>query len=67
MEGFGDAGAIWRKSVHSGAHNNCVEVADLPGVIAVRDSKSPGPKLAFTRRQWRAFADRVKSGRFDTT
>jgi hypothetical protein len=36
--------ARWRKSTRSG-EGNCVEVADnLPGVVAVRDSKDPaGP------------------------
>ncbi|MFG2054462.1 DUF397 domain-containing protein [Micromonospora sp. NPDC048930] len=51
-------GARWRKSTKS--ENNggdCVEVADnLPGVVAVRDSKDPtGPVLAFTPSAWQAF------------
>jgi hypothetical protein len=38
----------------------------LPGIVAVRDSKNPdGPKLAFTRREWEAFAAGVKASRFD--
>ncbi|TDC00855.1 DUF397 domain-containing protein [Micromonospora fluostatini] len=50
-------GATWRKSTRSG-NGECVEVAvDLPGVVAVRDSKDPhGPVLAFTRVAWRSFA-----------
>ena len=32
--------ATWRTSTRSSAQGNCVEVADnLPGVVAVRDSK----------------------------
>ncbi|MEV3925729.1 DUF397 domain-containing protein [Actinomadura coerulea] len=32
----------WRKSTHSGAHENeCVEVAELTGHIGIRDSKNP--------------------------
>ncbi|WP_433535213.1 DUF397 domain-containing protein [Micromonospora sp. CA-249363] len=51
-------GARWRKSTRSnGSGGNCVEVADnLPGVVAVRDSKDPGgPALVFTSDAWRAF------------
>lgn len=60
-------GAQWRKSVRSGSGNaSCVEVADLPAVVAVRDSKDPsGPKLAFGRPSWRVFSAQVKAGHFD--
>ncbi|WUI00571.1 DUF397 domain-containing protein [Spirillospora sp. NBC_00431] len=33
--------AVWRKSRRSGNGGNCVEIADLHHVIAVRDSKNP--------------------------
>ncbi|WBB54803.1 DUF397 domain-containing protein [Verrucosispora sp. WMMD573] len=54
-------GATWRTSTRSGS-TDCVEVADnLPGVVAVRDSKDrQGPVLAFTPSTWRSFVDRVK-------
>jgi Domain of unknown function (DUF397) len=58
----------WRKSsFSSGSGGNRVEVAiNLPGVIAVRDSKDPdGPALALAPAQWRSFADGVKLGDFD--
>ena len=51
------SGAHWRKSTYSsGAGGNCVEVAtNLPGAVAVRDSKNPGaPALLLTPAQWRA-------------
>ncbi len=57
-------GARWRTSRYSNGQGECVEVArNLPGIVAVRDSKDPdGPRLAFGRAQWRAFAARVKAG-----
>jgi hypothetical protein len=48
--------AAWRKSTRSGGTGgNCVEVAtNLPGVVTIRDSKNPdGPRLVFTRAEWR--------------
>jgi len=50
--------AEWRKSARSSSEGqNCVEVAtNLPGIVAVRDSKDPdGAKLVFTRHEWRTF------------
>ncbi|GIJ80883.1 protein of unknown function [Micromonospora phaseoli] len=54
-------GAIWRTATRSG-NTDCVEVADnLPGVVAVRDSKDrPGPVLTFTPQTWRTFVTRLK-------
>ncbi|SES92605.1 protein of unknown function [Nonomuraea wenchangensis] len=40
---------------------------NFPELIAVRDSKDPhGPKLLFTRNEWKAFIGGVKMGEFDT-
>jgi Domain of unknown function (DUF397) len=61
------AGA-WRKSTYSGGNGGgCVEVAgNLPGVVAVRDSKDPGgPVLAFSPDAWRAFTAAIKAGELD--
>jgi hypothetical protein len=60
--------AIWRKSSYSGGNGGqCVEIAhNLPGVVAVRDSKDPdGAKLVFTAAQWAVFAARVTAGQHD--
>jgi hypothetical protein len=60
--------AVWKKSARSGnSGGNCVEVAsNLPGAVAVRDSKNPtGPALVFAPGQWDAFLSDVKSGQFD--
>lgn len=57
-------GADWRKSSYSSANGGqCVEVArNLPGAVAVRDSKDPGgPALVFTPRDWRAFTATLRA------
>jgi hypothetical protein len=58
------AAATWRKSSYSGGAQDCVEVTcDLPGAVAVRDSKDGGgPVLMFSSRTWHAFIAGVKSG-----
>lgn len=56
----------WRKSLRSEEQGNCAEIRDLPGAVAVRDSKNPcGPALAFNRNTFRRFADKVKDGTYD--
>lgn len=60
--------AIWRKSTYSGGNGgNCAEVvSNLPGIIAVRDSKDRGgPVLTFTHSEWRAFIGGARDGEFD--
>ncbi len=58
MTGVDLSRAEWRKSSYSGQSGNCVEVArNLPGLVAVRDSKEPdGAKLVVSQQTWRAFA-----------
>lgn len=59
----------WRKASYSSSNGGaCVEVAEIPAAVAVRDSKDPdGPKLAFTATEWKAFVRRAKSGRYDAS
>ena len=57
-------GARWRKSTRSaGNGGECVEIADnLPGVVAVRDSKDPhGPTLTFTPTAWTTFVRTIEA------
>lgn len=61
------AAAAWRRSSYSNQDGgNCVEFADnLPGVVPVRDSKTPaGPGLVFGVAAWSAFVRHVRAGRF---
>ena len=62
--------AVWHKSARSnGNGGNCVEVArNLPGTVAVRDSKDPdGPCLLFAPGDWQAFTGQVKTGQHGLT
>jgi len=47
----------FRKSSYSNATQECVEVAmNMPGAVAIRDSKCPdGPVLRFTPAAWADF------------
>jgi hypothetical protein len=55
--------AEWWKSSYSGQSGNCVEVArNLPGLVAVRDSKEPdGARLVVSRETWRVFLKGLRS------
>jgi Domain of unknown function (DUF397) len=61
------ADVAWRKSRHSAAQGNCVEVAPLPdGGVALRNSRFPqGPALIYTRAEIAAFLAGAKDGEFD--
>jgi hypothetical protein len=57
--------AVWRKSARSSSSGqNCVEIAsNLPGIVAVRDSKNPdGAFLAVSRSAWAAFVADIQNG-----
>lgn len=61
-----DATLTWRKSTRSGAAGHCVEVANVPTAVLVRDSKDvDGPVLAFAAPDWSGFIAGVRAGEFD--
>nr|WP_202559006.1 DUF397 domain-containing protein [Streptomyces sp. SID5789] len=58
--------ACWKKSRHSNAEGNCVEVALVDGGIAMRNSRDPdGPALVYTSAEVAAFLAGAKEGEFD--
>lgn len=63
MTGIDLSCAEWQKSSYSSQSGNCVEVArNLPGLVAIRDSKEPcGAKLVVSREAWRAFIRSVRA------
>ena len=57
--------ALWHKSSYSSSTGqNCVEVAtNLPGLVAIRDSKDPdGPQLIISASEWQTFAVGITEG-----
>lgn len=59
--------AVWRKARRSQYNGGCVEVAtNLPGIVAVRDSKRPvGGEHVVGRAVFAAFLADARSGRYD--
>jgi Domain of unknown function (DUF397) len=59
--------AVWRKARRSHQNGGCVEVAaNLPDVVAVRDSKHPeGGAHIVGRAAFAAFLADARSGRYD--
>jgi hypothetical protein len=59
----------WKKSTRSNGSggNNCVEVRSTIEHVLVRDTKDKGrgATLTFTKSEWAAFIDGVKTGEFD--
>lgn len=46
--------------------DNCPEVAtNVPGIVALRDSKRPDSIVTMTAAEWVTLADAVKAGEYD--
>ncbi len=55
----------WRISTRCNG-GNCVQVAILNGMVAIRDSKNPAQGMQFySREEWRRFVASVKAGSYD--
>lgn len=58
--------AVWRKSSHSMNDDGCIEVADFPDVVPVRDSKDPDrPGMIFSATAWSSFVAAVAAAHGD--
>lgn len=55
--------AAWRKASQSNDSGaNCVEVASVPDVVALRDSKDPeGGNILVSREDFRRFTETLKN------
>jgi hypothetical protein len=59
---------IWRKSSHSGGGGGgtCVELAQLPATLGVRDSTNPtGPILKFDQHELAVLFNAIKAAKHD--
>ncbi|MQY03253.1 DUF397 domain-containing protein [Actinomadura macrotermitis] len=58
---------IWRKSSHSGGNSGqCVEIAQSPTLIGIRDSKNPDAgHLALDHTTFAALIDHLKASALD--
>ena len=52
---------VWRKASYSNGQGDCVEVGNMAGSVAVRDTTDrDGGTLTFTAQAWQAFTGNLK-------
>jgi hypothetical protein len=57
------AAAGWRKATYSNQNGSCVEVAQTPAGVAVRDTTDrSGPALSISPAGWRRLTAAVRAG-----
>ena len=60
-----DPPLAWRTARRSNG-TNCVEVAQVPDGVALRNSRTPdGPVIVYTAAEFAAFLDGARRGEFD--
>lgn len=54
---------VWRKASRSKEDgSNCIEMAEFPGAVVIRDSKDPdGPKIFVSRDDFQYLVEVLKS------
>jgi hypothetical protein len=57
--------ALWRTSSYTQHGNDCVEIAVVPGVVGIRDSKDKtGAVLEFSRIELAALVGDIRVGKY---
>ena len=66
MVGISQQEIVWRKSSHSAADGECVEIAHIDSHILVRDSKHRNsPILVLKINSWASLIESIKTGHLD--
>ena len=61
MSHTGSAVSVWRKSIRCESQQ-CVEVAQVDGRMAIRNSTDPGRHIVFEAPAWQQFMTTLRDG-----